>query len=103
YIAESRGEYSAGGSAVADPPQVVTFIDDEVRQPYIQIVTASSEENVVALIEVVSPSNKETGDSRNLYLKKQFETLGSATHLIEIDVLRTGQPTVALPPTTRLR
>ena len=103
YIAESRPNYSAGGASVADPPQVVTFMDDEVRQPFIQIVTVGDEENVVAVIEVVNPSNKESGDARDLYLKKQHETLRSATHLIEIDLLRTGQPTVAIPPATLLR
>lgn len=44
---------------------------------------------VVTVIEVLSPSNK-LGDSRTQYLRKRRELLRSATHLVEIDLLRGG-------------
>jgi hypothetical protein len=48
--------------------------------------------------ELLSPTNKNPGNGRDLYLEKQEELLGSKTHFIEIDLLRAGQHTVAVPP-----
>jgi hypothetical protein len=49
------------------------------------------------VIEVVSPTNKHQGPGRASYLAKQREVLASKTHLIEIDLLRTGPHVVSLP------
>jgi len=44
------------------------------------------------------PTNKTPGEhGRDLYLRKQAEVLASKTHLIEIDLLRAGQHTTAVP------
>ena len=45
---------------------------------------------VVTVIELLSPSNKEPGDDREAYLRKRLTLLGSAVHLVEIDLLRGG-------------
>ncbi|MFQ6044287.1 MAG: DUF4058 family protein, partial [Candidatus Poribacteria bacterium] len=59
---------------------------------------------VVTVIEVLSPSNKIAGsEGRQLYLTKQREILSSQTHLIEIDLLRQGEHTVAPPREMLLR
>jgi hypothetical protein len=47
---------------------------------------------VVTAIEVISPKNKRLGEGRNAYESKRQQVLGSSTHLIEIDLLRGGQP-----------
>lgn len=53
---------------------------------------------IVTSIEVVSPSNKKVANpGREKFLQKQRETLGSQTHLVEIDLLRGGKHTVAVP------
>jgi hypothetical protein len=53
---------------------------------------------IVTSIEVLSPSNKKVGSpGREKFLQKQRETLGSETHLVEIDLLRGGKHTVAVP------
>lgn len=91
-------------SAVAEPmavakPVVVTVPHDEHRESYVDILTRGPEgEVIVATIEILSPSNKEErGEGRFLYLKKQQEILGSRTHLVEIDLLRRGKHTTAVP------
>lgn len=67
-----------------DPPEI-----------YIDIVTVGSKSRVVTTIELLSPVNKQPGEGREQYLAKQQQTLASHTHLIEIDLLRAGPPTVA--------
>ena len=86
------------GMAVAEPdtPTAVgEYLEEAQRQPYIEIVHVSSAE-VVTVIEVLSPSNK-VGTGRAEYLRKQQQVLSSGTHLVEIDLLRTGEHTVACP------
>jgi Protein of unknown function (DUF4058) len=52
---------------------------------------------IVTSIEVLSPSNKKTGNpGRGKYLEKQRKTLNSRTHLVEIDLLRGGVHTSAV-------
>jgi hypothetical protein len=55
-------------------------------------------ERLVASIEVLSLANKTPGRrGRDLYLRKQRELLDSQTHLVEIDLLRGGTHTIAVP------
>jgi hypothetical protein len=52
----------------------------------------------VTSIELLSLSNKTPGEhGRDLYLRKQQEMLQSKVHLVEIDLLRGGQHTTAVP------
>jgi hypothetical protein len=67
----------------------------EINVPFVQVVEAREPGRIVAVIEVLSPINK-TGKGREQYLKKQREVLDSAAHLLEIDLLRGGQHTVAV-------
>ena len=46
---------------------------------------------VVTSIEVLSPTNKRSGNGRDAYLSKRQRVLGSLTHLVEIDLLRSGR------------
>ncbi len=52
---------------------------------------------LVALIEVVSPTNKAAGPGRVSYQAKQPETLERDCHLIEIDLLRNGRHVLCVP------
>jgi len=97
----ATGQRGAPGTAVAtpsDPPWVLTVEPAEIREVFIKIVPVGRESHVVTVIEVLSPSNKTAGsEGRELYLTKQREVLASQTHLIEIDLLRSGEHTVAPP------
>ena len=56
------------------------------------------ERRLVTAIEILSPSNKTRGaDGRLTYIRKQRELLESKTHLVEIDLLRGGTFTTAVP------
>jgi len=93
-------EPQGGGVAVAararTEPLVVEVTDDERSEAYVEIRTRTLDggERVVTVIEVLSLSNKTLGEKgRDLCLEKQREVLGSAIHLIEIDLLRGGEHT----------
>lgn len=88
-----------GGQAVLeiDEAETVELIGNEIEEAYIEILDMQTDQRVVTVIEVVSPSNKASGDGRELYLKKQREVICSDVHLVEIDLLRTGQHVVSVP------
>lgn len=94
---------SGGGvatlTALSDLPLVVILESSELHEVYVEIVKLGDEgERVVTIIEVLSPGNKAAGSrGREMYLAKQSEALASAINLIEIDLLRTGEHTVAVP------
>jgi hypothetical protein len=98
-----RGQQNAGGTAVAAAPRmepvVIKVPHDERRQAFIEIrVRNDAGEKIVTLIEILSPSNKRSGDhARELYQTKQKEVLESQVHLVEIDLLRGGEHTTAVP------
>jgi hypothetical protein len=50
------------------------------------------------MIEVLSPANKRPGNGQDLYLQKQAEVIGGKVSLVEIDLLRTGKPVLAVTP-----
>jgi hypothetical protein len=70
----------------------------EERLQHIEIVTARGRRRVITAIEVLSPVNKR-GKGREQYLEKQRALLQSPVHLIEIDLLRGGQHSVAADAT----
>jgi hypothetical protein len=80
-------------------PLVFEVTDDERIETYVEVSTRSPDggERVVASIEVLSLSNKTHGEKgQQLYLAKQREILGSAIHLVEIDLLRGGEHTTPM-------
>lgn len=79
-------------------PHVLELLAEDVREPYVEIVTATPERELVAVIEVLSPTNKAPNtEGYEEYRRKQQHILRSAVHLIEIDLLRAGVRTVAAP------
>ena len=75
------------------------MMGDPAHEPYLEIHRRQGTDDVVvAVVEILSPSNKTRGDhGRNLYVAKQQETLLSPAHLIEIDLLRAGMHATAVP------
>jgi hypothetical protein len=100
-IASARkpaGAVAVVTSPVAQPV-VVKVANDEFREPFVEIYVLGDEgKRLVASIELLSISNKTPGEhGRDLYRLKQNEILGSQVHLIEIDLLRAGEHTTAVP------
>jgi hypothetical protein len=54
------------------------------------LVRDSNSQEVITVIELLSPSNKAAGADRNKYLEKRGEVLTSRTNFIELDLLRGG-------------
>ena len=81
--------------AVADPPvQPITVtvpIPETIRQGYLEVREVATGE-VVTVIELLSPVNKRSEKGRKAYESKRLRVLGSLTHWVEIDLLRSGQP-----------
>jgi hypothetical protein len=80
---------------------LVTVPHDERREPYVEILCpgpGDGSERLVTALELLSPTNKTNGErGRDLYLRKQRELLESTAHLVEIDLLRGGVHTTAVP------
>jgi hypothetical protein len=66
-------------------------VGDEISHYYLEIREAQTHELITA-IELLSPANKVDRRGRFEYLAKRDETLASLTNLIEIDLLRAGEP-----------
>lgn len=81
---------SEPGLAVLDAPAKIRLPEpDFERQAYLEIRDRASRE-VVAVLELLSPTNK--GRHRDQYLVKRDKILVSSAHLVEIDLLRGGEP-----------
>lgn len=80
--------------AVAPPlvkPLPITLPQPEIiREWYLQVKDVETKE-VITVIEILSPKNKQKGEGRKKYLKKREKILMSLTHLIEIDLLTIGE------------
>ena len=73
------------------PMQVTVPMPEEVRESYLEIREVSGGQ-VVTVMEILSPTNKRPGAGRIAYERKRQQVLGSETHLVEIDLLRSGAP-----------
>lgn len=96
----------AGGAATAVLPGLVAFgalrAAEDVEQPYLEI-RGDRGERLVTAVEVLSPSNKRPGGAgQKAYRDKQKESRLGGVNLVEIDLLRGGEHTTAVPP-ARLR
>jgi hypothetical protein len=103
WQSERTSRASSGMAAVANrsatEPLVIHVPHDERSEPLIEIYLGrGSARRLVTTIEVLSLTNKTPGErGRDLYLRKQREILDSREHLVEIDLLRGGHHTTAVP------
>lgn len=103
---ESHGGTSAvavaslvGAGLIAAATERIT---DPIEEPYLEIRSVE-DERLVTAVEVVSPTNKKPGeDGRTSYRQKQGEFRLTRVNLVEIDLLRGGPHTTAVPE-ARLR
>ena len=84
--ATTRAATAAAQPVVAELP-----MPEELRERYLEIRTVP-EQQVITVIEIVSPANKLSREGREQYEGKRLKVLGSLTHLFEMDLLRAGQP-----------
>ncbi len=94
-------ESAAAVMDVAEPIVATELIDDEIHDHFLNIMDVVSKE-IVTVIEILSPTNKCPGATGRIqYMKKRRDLVYSASHFIEIDLLRDGKATFGrsfLPP-----
>jgi Protein of unknown function (DUF4058) len=74
---------------LSKPIRVTLPLAEEITESYLEIREVQTGK-VVTAIELLSPKNKRVGEGLDKYLAKRQKVLNSATHLIEIDLLRGG-------------
>ncbi len=88
-------ERIANTSTLSQALKVTIPMPEEVRESYLEIRQMGTGK-VVTVIEVLSPKNKRPGEGRDHYTNKRRKVLASRSHLIEINLLRTGEPLLML-------
>jgi Protein of unknown function (DUF4058) len=75
-----------------EAPTEVLLPQQEIEEvPFLEVRDRVGRE-LVTVIELLSPSNKRSGEDREHYLAKRRELLRSSAHLVEIDLLRGWMP-----------
>ena len=87
----------AVATLAADAAVRVRAAREEVHEPYLNILDLKNNKQIVAVLEVLSPTNKYAGPGRDSYLAKQRDVLASDAHLVEVDLLRHGPYVLAAP------
>ncbi len=94
----ARKAKSQSALAAAQPLIVPTLMDEEIEEAFLKIVHVETEE-LVTIIELLSPTNKIRGSrGRASFMAKRHEIMNSEVHWVEIDLLRGGVPSVTDPP-----
>lgn len=65
-------------------------LPEQVIERYLEI-RSTQHNQVITVIEILSPKNKRSKEGRIAYESKRQKILGSSTHLVEIDLLRQGE------------
>lgn len=79
-------------TATLSEPLVVTVpIAEETQERFLEIREVGTG-TVVTVVEVLLPKNKRAGEGKVKYDAKRQTVLNSTAHLVEIDLLRTGEP-----------
>jgi len=80
--------------SVAAEPSVLSVrvpLPDVVRETYLEVRETGSDA-VLTVLEILSPTNKRPGRGRRMYEEKRMDVLATRTHLVEVDVVRIGEP-----------
>jgi hypothetical protein len=90
----SSGSAATGGTAVLE---VEVPMADEVEENFLEVREVATG-RCVTVLELLSPVNKLTGRGRDTYLDKRTEILRTRTNLVEVDLLRAGDPMPIIGP-----
>jgi hypothetical protein len=87
---------AASSAVVIEEPMEFETLEDEIREPYIEIIEPAAGNRLITAIEVLSPENKTKGLGRKKYLQKRHEIIKARARIVEIDLLRAGKSTLPL-------
>ena len=88
---EDRSGRGSGAILLAAPAEVRLPVRNVEELAFVEIRDRRSRE-LITVVEVLSPSNKYSGSTRDQYLAKRQELLDSRANVVEIDLLRGGKP-----------
>ncbi len=88
---EPSGSKRGTASAVLEMGvEVQVPAENPIRERYLEIRSAGGLDELVTVIEILSPTNKLPGNGRDEYLLKRGAITASETNLVEIDLQRAG-------------
>ena len=90
-VGRTAGPAMQAPVALVEPRIVQVPLLDRIREGYLEVREAAIG-GVVTVVELLLPTNKYPGEGRRLYEEKRMQVLGTRTHLVEIDLLRGGEP-----------
>ncbi len=76
---------------LAEPSKVRIPMPERVFERYVEVKSTQAKE-VISVIELLSPKNKRSKEGRAVYENKRQKIFGSSTNIVEIDLLRLGEP-----------
>lgn len=91
----ARGSAEAAVLEADEPVIVQSLADAEAPERFLQVFAVDGR-RLVTQIEFISHSNKNSAEGRALYLQKRQELRAAGVNIMEIDLLRRGQPIVDL-------
>jgi hypothetical protein len=89
---------AAGQQSAVAEPIVLEFQSEEHTEAFITILDVHGNE-LVTVIEFLSPSNKLPGFARDQYRRKREELVASKINIVEVDLVRAGRWRELLMPT----
>ncbi|MBD1905187.1 DUF4058 family protein [Funiculus sociatus GB2-A5] len=92
---DSTSRNTTVASKLSEPTKVVVPIPEEVIERFLE-VRSTQTGAVISVIEILSPKNKRSQEGREAYERKRQQILASTTSLVEIDLLRGGEPMLLL-------
>ncbi|MDJ0800669.1 MAG: DUF4058 family protein [Calothrix sp. MO_167.B12] len=95
-VAVSLRQESIPGNTITaakltEPAKVSVPIPEEITERFLEVRSTQTGE-VVTVIEILSPKNKRGKEGREAYERKRHKIFASNTSLVEIDLLRGGEP-----------
>lgn len=76
---------------LAEPSKVRVPMPERIVERYLEVKSTQTKE-VISVIELLSPKNKRSREGRTAYEIKRQKILGSSINLVEIALLRLGEP-----------
>jgi Protein of unknown function (DUF4058) len=81
----------AVAAPTSEPLKVKIPMPVAIKEGYLEVREVGTE-ILVTTIEILSPANKRHGKGRKMYEEKREQVLANRTNLVEIDLLRKGNP-----------
>jgi Protein of unknown function (DUF4058) len=84
-------EFPRTTATLSEPLVVTVPVVEETQERFLEIREVGTG-TVVTVVEVLSPKNKRSGEGKVKHDAKRQAVLNSTANLVEIDLLRTGEP-----------